>query len=289
MGCPVAASAPAQPLTNQHSALVDLVVYLDKLRISGKSFLPNPDALPTDNGGTLRTEEEAVIQEFMRQVEDLDEIYARVTPFGSDGLSGYLEQLLEKLNSIALPSDHFHLAIAAVAQFAKDIPKHAVERTSYNWIVFEFLLYKMHQLWSAGMTGPELALLEGAIHDLREGIVEISDILEPRVIAFSRFLVAKNHESPDQSDAVSVSIDKGQALTMYIFDHLLRADSDSEGQDDARKLLDLLPPSDPKEKITSLLDGYVKRYQDGHMATVDGIITQLGHDAGQKEAETSAN
>ncbi|KAJ1982340.1 hypothetical protein H4R34_001750 [Dimargaris verticillata] len=243
LGCPVAVSAPAQQWTDQHSAPEILMVLVNSLSVSGDDLRLIPDALPTDKPSNMYTEEEAVIQEFMRQTQLSDQIFTRTTPFGNYGLANDLKEILKQMKSFESPSPNFRLTIAAVAQFAKDTPEHIAERTPYNQVVFRFMLYNLKAIWGAAMTEFEQFLLSTMLADTKSVFSRCCDVFKFHVSQFYGFLAAKYSNRPDQMEAVFASINQDQALTMFIFNHFLRVDVDHEGQQDVMELFNSLASS----------------------------------------------
>ncbi|KAJ1977146.1 hypothetical protein H4R34_003702 [Dimargaris verticillata] len=266
---------PVQPSISQHSTPEDLMVLMNSLSMGGDDPRLIPGALLTDEPGTMYTEEEAVIQEFMRQVKHSDEIYARATPFGNYGLANDLKEVLKQMNSIESPSLNFRRAIAAVTEFVKDIPGQTVERTPYNQSMTELILYDVYTKWGKKMTDSERQLISDVFTEMKNIAGELSEMFQSYIIKFHDFLVAENYKRPDQSEAAFVSIDKVQALTMYIFDHFLRVDVDHEGQQDVMELFRLLTTSNSQNStkhVISLLNGYTKRYNRKYSGIVGKIL-----------------
>ncbi|KAJ1981959.1 hypothetical protein H4R35_000496 [Dimargaris xerosporica] len=263
---------------HSHSASHGTVDLFNKLSLGEKTHRLIPEALLTDDPDTLFTNEEAVIQHFMQKVRDSDKVYAQSTPFGNFGVADYFENLGKDLMQIQSTDPNFHFATAAVVQFSKHALEYPAERTPYSWKVGEYMLYNLSKLWGKETPPAEQSYFQDAYTDLRTRNVKFYNALKSKTIRFSKYLAADEYTHQDQFGIAIGTIDKAQALAMYIFDHLFRVDIDKDGEDNARDLFQVLTSRNRDEKkrskILSLFNKYVTNYGRRHRVIVDKIFQE---------------
>ncbi|KAJ1981958.1 hypothetical protein H4R35_000495 [Dimargaris xerosporica] len=282
---------PAQLQTNWLSASGNWPHVDDPLSMSGTVPYSITGDVLTDIPGSMYASEEAVIQHFMRQVDESDKDYAQATPFGNHGLAQDLHLLLTQMNSAKKPSPNFTCVTAAVALFTEYSIEYTAKHSPYSWIAIEYMMSHFYDYGAKEMTPSEQRYLYSLLSGLRENIYKYYDFFESRIVDFSQYLVNENYKHPDQLGVQFGTVDKGQALAIYISDHLLHTGIDPLGHDDAiflydsfassqsgkKDSFDALPMSTEqiKNNILSMFDNCLERYQAQLSPKMNRIIEKV--------------